>query len=108
MSQYSCNDECVAAQEGCFQYFTGVTGTIQSYNLAGGAQLTAMDYKNCIRQEAGYCCIEYSVISYAIGNGKVCDNDVANRCASASTCSIDWITVPNVQKPAPNTYDKLI
>ena len=39
VSQYSCDDEYVAAQIGCFQYFTGLTGTLQSYNFAGAAQI---------------------------------------------------------------------
>ena len=33
VTQFSCNSDCIAAQEGCFQYFTGVTGTIESYNF---------------------------------------------------------------------------
>ena len=58
VSQFSCDDEYVAAQVGCFQYFTGLTGTIQSYNYAGLAQIKGMNYKNCIRAEEGYCCIQ--------------------------------------------------
>ena len=61
MSQFSCDDEYVAAQVGCFQYFTGLTGTIQSYNYAGLAQIKGMNYKNCIRAEEGYCCIQVCV-----------------------------------------------
>ena len=79
MTQFSCNDPCVAAQEGCFQYFTGITGTINSYNFANLAQLSTLNYKTCIRQEAGYCCIEYSAISWAVDDNKACDNAVANR-----------------------------
>ena len=67
VTQYSCNDADVATSAGCFQYFTGVTGTIDSYNLANTVQLATLDYQNCIRQEEGYCCIEYTVISYKIG-----------------------------------------
>ena len=33
----------------CVQYFTGVTGTIQSYNFAGGQLLNSQYYNNCIR-----------------------------------------------------------
>eukprot|EP00095_Tigriopus_kingsejongensis_P003442 maker-scaffold1284_size50758-snap-gene-0.9 protein:Tk03442 transcript:maker-scaffold1284_size50758-snap-gene-0.9-mRNA-1 annotation:"hypothetical protein KGM_18655" len=36
---------------GCTQYFTGPTGTISSYNHAGGQMLQAQLYTNCIRQE---------------------------------------------------------
>ena len=50
VSQYSCDDEYVAAQIGCFQYFTGLTGTLQSYNFAGAAQIkvltTVLQYRS--------------------------------------------------------------
>jgi len=94
VTQYSCNDKCIASREGCFQYFTGVTGTIQSYNLANSGQLSTLDYKNCIRQEAGYCCIEYTVISWAV-SAKACAA-AATRCASAKTCTSEYLIIPNV------------
>jgi len=93
VTQYSCNDPYVACQEGCFQYHTGITGTIQSYNFAGGQQLVGQNYKNCIRQEAGYCCIQYSVISYAVG-ATTCANNAANRCSGSSLCLQDMIIIP--------------
>ena len=78
VTQYSCNDVDVATSAGCLQYFTGVTGTIDSYNLANTVQLATLDYQNCIRQEEGYCCIEYTVISYKLG-AITCANAAANR-----------------------------
>ena len=66
VSQFSCDDEYVAAQVGCFQYFTGLTGTLQSYNYAGLAQIKGMNYKNCIRAEEGYCCIQVCLITMSI------------------------------------------
>lgn len=95
VTQYSCNDPCISSREGCFQYFTGVTGTINSYNLANSKQLATLDYTNCIRQEAGYCCIEYTVISYAVTGTQTCAA-AATRCASASTCTMEYIIIPNV------------
>ena len=38
-------------RSGCTQWFTGVTGTLQSYNFAGGKHLANQDYTVCIRQE---------------------------------------------------------
>ena len=64
--QYSCDDPHISAQAGCFQYFVGQSGTIESYNLANTAQLSTLDYNNCIRQELGYCCIEYSVSTFTL------------------------------------------
>ena len=37
----------------CTQYFTGTTGTIQTYNFAGGQLIAGVDYTNCVRQELG-------------------------------------------------------
>merc|ERR1719228_1795699 len=45
---------CTAAWKAptdCVQYFTGTSGTIQSYNFAGGQLLNSMYYNNCIRTE---------------------------------------------------------
>ena len=74
-------------------------GTIQSYNFAGGRQLVGQNYKNCIRQEAGYCCIQYAVITYNMGGGNAdavttCVNGAANRCSGASLCTSDFIIIP--------------
>ena len=41
------------APQDCTQYFTGASGTIQSYNFAGNSIIQGMDYTNCVRQELG-------------------------------------------------------
>jgi len=99
VTQYSCNDPTVASQQGCFQYHTGITGTLQSYNFAGGQQLVGQQYKNCIRQEEGYCCIQYTPVVYKLGAGiadtvQTCANAVANRCSGASLCTSEMISIP--------------
>ncbi|XP_059089973.1 uncharacterized protein LOC131885813 [Tigriopus californicus] len=43
------------APSGCAQFFTGVSGTITSYNFQGGEFLRNQDYTHCIRQEEGFC-----------------------------------------------------
>merc|ERR1719154_722945 len=117
VTQLSCDDPLVANQEGCFQYHTGVTGTLNSYNFAGGAQLIGQNYKNCIRQEEGYCCIEYSVIGYSLGpdsitcvqaGGAATSEALATRCTGATTCTSEYILVPGVEaaNAAVNTYDR--
>merc|ERR1712106_235251 len=113
VTQYSCLDEGVASQQGCFQYHTGITGTkdysgrylcmtssgtIQSYNFAGGNQLVGQNYKNCIRQEEGYCCIQYSVIgtNYAVGATTCAAGGTAGatRCSGSSLCLQEMILIP--------------
>ena len=84
-----------------------MSGTINSYNLANSAQLSTLNYKNCIRQEAGYCCIEYTAISYKLGP-LACSNAAAARCSGASVCSIDYIIIPEVENDSQVTYDRLV
>jgi len=95
VTQYSCNDAGIAAQSGCFQYFTGVTGTVQSYNFANSLQLATQSWKACIRQEVGYCCIQWTVISYNL-SPTACDAP-ANTCAGATNCITEYITIPGGQ-----------
>jgi hypothetical protein len=37
----------------CRQYFTGVSGSVKSYNFAGTQMLGSQIYTNCFRQEIG-------------------------------------------------------
>jgi len=97
VTQYSCSDPTVASQQGCFQYHTGTTGTIQSYNFAGSSQLVGQDYKHCIRQEEGYCCIQYTVIAFNTA-AITCANNVANRCSGASLCTSDFVIIPGASQ----------
>ncbi|XP_050299803.1 uncharacterized protein LOC126738482 [Anthonomus grandis grandis] len=63
--QYS--DSCSTSQSNCLQYYTGVTGTIQSFNYDQAAMFNRsvpgyfndLNYAICIRREAGYCSITY-------------------------------------------------
>lgn len=59
VSYIHCNSK-VRAPSGCTQFFTGLTGTITSYNFAGNQLLENQLYSNCIRQNEGYCSVLYS------------------------------------------------
>ncbi|XP_059085119.1 uncharacterized protein LOC131882095 [Tigriopus californicus] len=54
VTYYTC-DNLAKAPPGCTQYFTGQSGSFQSYNHAGGQLLTSQLYSNCFRQEPGFC-----------------------------------------------------
>ena len=44
----------------CVQYYSGSTqGYIQSYGFGSGQLLSSQNYKACIRQEEGYCGIDW-------------------------------------------------
>lgn len=54
---------------GCTQYFTGEMGQIKSFNFdapaASSVHLASQNYNVCVRQSAGFCCVEYSVCAAA-------------------------------------------
>merc|ERR1712113_234994 len=54
--QISCTSSYKAPTD-CTQYFTGVSGNVQSYSY--GQMLSSQYYMNCIRTEAGYCAIQW-------------------------------------------------
>jgi len=54
LRQISCTATWRAPTD-CVQYFTGVSGNVQSYNFAGAQLLNSQYYDNCIRTELGYC-----------------------------------------------------
>eukprot|EP00094_Tigriopus_californicus_P014304 TCALIF_13869-PA protein Name:"Protein of unknown function" AED:0.27 eAED:0.27 QI:11/0.5/0.2/0.6/0.75/0.6/5/0/193 len=52
-----------APPDGCLQYHTNLDGRFQTFNFEpiDESHLKAQNYAICIRQELGYCCVEYSV-----------------------------------------------
>ena len=56
----------------CLQWSTGITGRITTFNFlnSGGSHLNNQNYNHCIRQESGYCCVQYTV-----SNSLLKDND---------------------------------
>ncbi|KAI4496548.1 hypothetical protein M0804_000358 [Polistes exclamans] len=60
ISQIRCST-IYRAEEGCLQYFTGVSGQIKSFNFdpTTGLQLSNQDYSICIRMEKNFCGIQY-------------------------------------------------
>ena len=53
---HKANCHLSTAPEGCVQYFTGVTGVLQSFNYlsAAGLMLSNTDYTLCIRLDQIY------------------------------------------------------
>ena len=60
------------APSNCLQYYTGITGQIQSYNYnpTSGRQLANQDYTSCIRVESRFCGIQYTPCNDAGMKGK--------------------------------------
>ena len=85
-------------RSGCSQWFTGVTGTLQSYNFAGGIHLANQDYTVCIRQEAGYCSIEYTADTFKVSLGSSAPPSYTPSNAHSGvdniSCQTDYIIIP--------------
>merc|ERR1719433_239241 len=116
VSQISCDDDNVSNQEGCFQYFTGETGTISSYGLQSDVMLACQNYAICIRPEAGMCCIEYTATTWELARGNYDNYNLANvlvaaitgncvalaasnnepHCAGAYNCYVNYVIIPEV------------
>ena len=56
---YVCKYFHFRAPTDCVQYYTGVEGYVQSYGFGSGQLLSSQNYNACIRQEVGYCGIEW-------------------------------------------------
>merc|ERR1712027_159344 len=52
-----------APPTGCLQYSTGLTGRFTTFNFQNEDEnhLRNQQYSHCIRQECGFCCIQYQV-----------------------------------------------
>jgi len=98
--------------EGCLQYHTTLTGRFQTFNFEESTDpvhLANQDYGICIRQEDGYCCIQYTLCS---------DTNSFSLGAPAATatqdtnCALDWVGIAGVSATcvhgtAAQTHSKL-
>ncbi|CAK9834419.1 hypothetical protein ANTRET_LOCUS10951 [Anthophora retusa] len=115
VSQIRC-DTIYRAEEGCLQYFTGISGQIKSFNYDSitGLQLSNQDYSICIRMERNFCGIQYMTCPVddkeAIPAGgtsppaqmsrsnafTLTGNTQAMQIASmtGAACQTDWLSIP--------------
>ena len=110
--------ECDPNMAGCFQYWTGNSGVITSFNFfnpdstrqvhlgrtdwCDGVRVSqcvsaGLDYTVCVRREVGHCCLKLSPTTSPDGwdlNGVGCSSD----CNTANTCKTDgndFILIPD-------------
>ncbi|CAK9796678.1 hypothetical protein ANTPLA_LOCUS925 [Anthophora plagiata] len=115
VSQIRC-DTIYRAEEGCLQYFTGISGQIKSFNYDSitGLQLSNQDYSICIRMERNFCGIQYMTCPVvdkeaipASGTSALAQmsrsnaftltgNTQAMQIASmtGAACQTDWLSIP--------------
>lgn len=58
VTQISCTADW-RVPAGCVQYYTGVSNNVVSYGHGSGQLLQRQNYDNCVRQELGYCTMEW-------------------------------------------------
>merc|ERR1719219_380257 len=108
VTQIECSSKTVAPN-GCLQYFTEDTGTIETfnYNSAAGVLLVNQDYSSCVRTGRTYCAICYYSSSFklsvpnaiaAIGSFGVDTNcGTASTTAYANAGGYDHVVIPGGQ-----------
>ncbi|XP_003246195.1 uncharacterized protein LOC100574541 isoform X1 [Acyrthosiphon pisum] len=55
-------DPQAVAPTGCLQYHTSLSGTIQSFNYAGGMYQSGLDYAVCIKRSVNTCRVEFQQV----------------------------------------------
>ena len=109
VSQIECTSR-TRPPSGCFQYHTGLTGTIKTFNYdatssATRAHLASQRYSICIRQEEGMCCTQYSLCDYTATAAAIntdswsLDSDAATAISveTGTLCAADFIQIDGAQ-----------
>ena len=66
VSLFICQVDCGAGPpDGCLQWFTGLTGSLFSFN-SGGAHLAGQQYSACVRRASGYCTICWAAQTFQL------------------------------------------
>lgn len=87
-------DDVAKAPEGCTQYFTGPSGSFQSYNFANGQILANQNYRHCVRREFGYCRLEIRASSVATPNSFFLSGPESPLAAETACQDVNYITFP--------------
>lgn len=79
--------------EGCLQWHTGLQGRMTTFNFIATdeSHLASQDYRTCIRQEQGYCCVQYFPCSDT--NSFTIDHTKTDQCLAETSCTGDFITI---------------
>jgi len=101
LRQIACTSTWKAPTD-CVQYFTGSSGTIQSYNFAGGQLLNSMYYNNCIRTEEGFCKIQYKESTGQTPDTFGMVTGATTGEASSDGCPTSHIYIPNLSSDGIN------
>merc|ERR1719367_1465444 len=94
VAQLSCHSE-YSPPEGCTQWFTEPSGTISDWGGADNILQDGLNYNICVRQNFGYCCVEYQTCG-GTGDFAVRTQAAAAKAAEAgagTSCASDWLSI---------------
>jgi len=78
--------------EGCAQWFTEPSGIISDWSGADNSLQDSLDYQICVRQNMGYCCVEYTATEFSVkGPTDGTAND--GKGLVGTSCTNDWINI---------------
>lgn len=91
--------ECYApykAPSDCYQYYTGLTGRVSSFNFGSSrVQIQTLRYTACIRQEYGYCGIEWTPTQGLTTDSWLVSNDAINVAGGAAAAAENaYVAIP--------------
>jgi len=78
-------------QDGCSQWYTGTTGYVKSFNYDEGTHLADQLYTVCVRQEYGYCSIEWASVSTT--SFQISGPATTQTGARADSCTTDYLII---------------
>jgi len=92
VSQIECSS-LMRAKPGCDQWFTGLSGTFQSYNWPT-VPIQAKSYAYCFRSEAGYCHLDYNQFQpFTSPDSFAIDNANNDKSHNSATFGEGWLDI---------------
>merc|ERR1712008_306396 len=82
--------------EGCTQWFTEPSGIISDWSADTSGLQDSLDYQVCVRQNMGYCCVEYTATEFKVrgpNDGDIDADPTAYTVGAGTDCSYDWISI---------------
>jgi len=79
--------------EGCTQWFTEPSGIISDWSADTSGLQDNLDYQICVRQNMGYCCVEYTATEFAVRGPTDGVIPAIGTVGAGTDCANDWISI---------------
>lgn len=92
VTQIECGESWTAPAN-CLQYFTGITGTVSTWNYEDTNYIHTnnQDYAVCVRREEGYCGVSWTQHSSANSFGV---DGPKTKGRAGEDCRLDYVAIP--------------